>query len=48
MGISRDKEAYEEWEARERHDAKDSVGCVGTHAGSVVQMAEMDATQKRV
>lgn len=33
------------WKGRE---AKDSVSCVGTHAVSVVQMAEMDATQKRV
>ena len=31
-----------------RREAKDSVSCVGTHAFSVVQMAEMDATQKRV
>lgn len=35
-------------EARERSDAKDSVGCVGSQAVSVVQMAKMDATQKRV
>lgn len=45
MGISRDKEPYEEWEARERRHAKDGAGCVGTHAGGAVQMAEMDATQ---
>lgn len=32
----------------EECNAKDSVGCVATHAVSVVQMAEMDATQKRV
>lgn len=31
----------------ERRRAKDGVGCVGTHTVSVVQMAEMDATQKR-
>lgn len=29
-------------------DARDSAGFVATHAVSVVQMAEMDATQKRV
>lgn len=48
MGVSGDKEAYEEWEAGERGDAKDSTGYVGTHAVNAVQMAEMDATQKRV
>lgn len=48
MGVSGDKEAYEEWEAGERGDAKDGAGYVGTHAVSAVQMAEMDATQKRV
>lgn len=35
-------------ETGERSDAKDSIGCVGRLAVSVVQMAEMDATQKRV
>lgn len=35
-------------EARQQSDAKDSVGSVGAHAVSVVQMAEMDFTQQRV
>lgn len=35
-------------EAKQRSDAKDSIGSAGTHAVSVVQMAEMDATQQRV
>lgn len=35
-------------ETGERSGAKDSVGFVGTHAVTEVQMAEMDATQKCV
>lgn len=45
MGISKDKEAYEEWEAWEKYDARDGGGCAGTRAGRGVQMAEMDAAQ---
>lgn len=45
VGISKDKEAYEEWEAWEKYDARDGGGCAGTRAGRGVQMAEMDATQ---
>lgn len=32
MGISKDKKAYEEWEAWEKYDARDGVGWAGTRA----------------
>lgn len=43
MGISKDKEAYEQLEAWGKHGASNA-----TRAGRGAQMAEMDAAQERV
>lgn len=48
VGISADKEAYEELEAWEKHRASDGVGRAAATAGRAVQMAEMDAALERV